>query len=165
MTDAVYWDACVFLSVVNRIPERLPDLEAMMDAASKGDLRIYTSTLSKVEVAFAAGEQTKGTLDPAVEAQIDELWGTGSPVKMVEFHDVLASDARQLIRDALPKGWSLRPADAIHLATAARHRVSEVHTYDTPLLKYKDLIGIPILHPKAQAPMMSLQAPTPPPAQ
>ena len=36
----------------------------------------------------------------------------------VEFHQGIAQIAKALIREALIQGWSLRPADAIHLATA-----------------------------------------------
>ncbi len=129
----------------------------MLDAASKGDIVIFTSTLSKVEVAFGATEQQAGALDPAVEARIDELWSTGSPVKLVEFHELLAQDARGLIRRAIAKGWSLKPADAIHLATAMRHRATVCHTYDPGMPKFASEIGIPIEEPIATAPMLALR--------
>jgi predicted nucleic acid-binding protein len=160
MTDAFYWDACVFLAAVNGDPARLPHIEAMLDAASKGDIVILTSTLSKVEVAFGASEQLHKVLDPAVEEKIEQLWDTGSPVKVVEFHEVLADDARRLIRHAVEKGWSLRPADAVHLATAMRHKATCFHTYDTRLPKFTGVIGIAVEEPISSAPML----PLPPPA-
>jgi predicted nucleic acid-binding protein len=156
MPDTFYWDACVFLSAVNGDPARLPHIEAMLDAASKGDLVVLTSTLSKVEVAFGATEQQARALDPEVEAKIDELWDSGSPVKLVEFHELLASDARGLIRKAVAKGWSLRPADAVHLATAMRYRAGKFHTYDDRLQKFTGDIGIAIEEPVAPQPQMSL---------
>jgi len=156
MGDTYYWDACVFLASVNGDPARLPHIEAMLDAASKGDIVILTSTLSKVEVAFGANEQQNHALDPEVEARIDQLWDTGSPVKLVEFHELLAEDARGLIRLALTKEWSLRPADAVHLATAMRYRAGSFHTYDNKLPRYSGEIGITIEEPIAPAPMMPL---------
>ena len=156
MPDTFYWDSCVFLAAVNGEPERLQHIEAMMDAASKGEIVILTSTLSKVEVAFGASEQQRQELDPRVEDRIDELWSTGSPVKLVEFHELLADDARRLIRFAITKGWSLRSADAVHLATAMRHRADSYHTYDEKLPKYSGEIGITIEEPTAPAPYLPL---------
>jgi predicted nucleic acid-binding protein len=156
MADTFYWDACVFLAAVNGEPGRLQNIEAMMDAASKGEIVILTSTLSKVEVAFGASEQQQKALDADVEAKIDELWSTGSPVKLVEFHELLADDARRLIRLGLSRGWSLRSADAVHLATAMRYRADSFHTYDTKLPKYSGQIGITIEEPIAQAPFLPL---------
>jgi hypothetical protein len=48
-----YWDACVFLAAVNGETDRVPHIDALMDAASKGDILIFTSTVSIVEVSFA----------------------------------------------------------------------------------------------------------------
>ena len=72
---AIYWDANVFLSYVNGMPEHLPTLDALLESsASGGGIRIYTSTLSVAEVAFAASEQKQGTLDSTMEQKIDGLW-------------------------------------------------------------------------------------------
>ena len=38
----LYWDACVFLAAVNGEMERVPHIDALMDAADKGDLVIFT---------------------------------------------------------------------------------------------------------------------------
>jgi hypothetical protein len=45
---------------------------------------------------------------------------SSSPVKLVEFHRLIAEDARDLMRIALTKGWSLKPLDAVHLSSAQR---------------------------------------------
>jgi predicted nucleic acid-binding protein len=156
MADAYYWDACVFLALVNGEPARLQHIESMMEAASKGELVILTSTFSKVEVALGASEQQAKVLDKAVEDKIDELWGTGSPVKLVEFHELLADDARNLIRQGITRGWSLKPTDALHLATAMRHGTVAFHTYDKPLRKYSGQIGITIEEPVSPAPYLPL---------
>lgn len=144
----VYWDACNFLSYINRIPDRLPMLEALLAESRKGAIRIITSTLSLVEVAFGAAEQTAQALTPEVEAQIEMLWNDRDTITLVEFHELIAREARTLIREGLPQKWRLKPADAIHLATAKRLRVSRFHTYEgTKLGRYESMIGCPISEP------------------
>ncbi len=144
----IYWDACNFLSYINKIPDRLPILDALLAEGRRGDIRIVTSTLSLVEVAFGAVEQTAQALSPEVEEQIEMLWNDRDTVLLAEFHELVARDARVLMRDSLPHGWSLKPADAIHLATAKRMKVARFHTYEgTKLKRYESMIGCSILEP------------------
>ena len=63
------------------------------------------------------------------------------------------------MRDAITKGWSLKPLDAIHLATAqwlssVGVTVDEVHTYDNSLVKYGPIVGFSIMEPYAPQPRM-----------
>jgi predicted nucleic acid-binding protein len=53
------------------------------------------------------------------------------------------------MRDAIKRGWALKPADAIHLATAKRIEVSYFHTYDIDkLAKFAELTKLAIEAPK-----------------
>jgi predicted nucleic acid-binding protein len=133
-----YWDACVILSYVNGTPDRLPDIEAMLSRSGK-DFTLVTSVLSIVEVAFAKVEQDAKELSEERAAAIAKMWEPGSPISMAEFFQLIAEDAQQLIRLALAQDWSLKAADAIHLATADRLKATEFHTYDRPLAKYSEL--------------------------
>lgn len=145
----VYWDADVWLSYINGEGDRLPVLDALLaDSSSpKGNIEIYTSEISEVEVAFAKSEQDNKALDPDVEARIDDLWADRDTVKVVEYHHKLGIEARAIIRLGIEKGWQLKPLDAIHLATAKRFEVAEFHTYDKRLLKYSGDIGFLIVEP------------------
>lgn len=97
-------------------------------------------------------EKQGGQLDPAVEAQIEALWHPLSPVKLVDFDPLLARDARGLIRRAISGGKpGLKPADAIHLASAVRVGASEVHTYDR-LDRYQPYLSVPVREPHTYAP-------------
>lgn len=138
----------MFLSYINAVPGRMQTIDAILDEASNDENAfIFTSTISKVEVAFAASEQSKGKLDPSVENAIDNLWSDQSVVKLVEFHDDIASTARDLLRFSIAQGWSLKPMDAIHLASAKWVRADELHTYDQPLEKYATEAGCQIIEP------------------
>lgn len=144
-----YWDACVFLSYINKYPDRIADLDALLAEAAKpnGELEIVTSVVSIVEVAFGIQEQTKKALDTTTEARIDQLWTASEVVRLVEFHEAIAREARGLMRLGLPNGWRLKPNDAIHLATAKRVQVAEFHTYGTDLDRYAELVGFKICQP------------------
>lgn len=126
-----YWDACVFIAGIASEPGRIEVVAQLLEDAAAGRCLIATSSLTITEVAFGVGEKEAQRGDPAKEAAIDALWNTTSPVKLVEVDTLIAAEARRLIRDArFNSGHSLRPPDAIHLATAMRFGVTEVHTYD-----------------------------------
>lgn len=139
----------------------MPILEELLESSSGSSrtIKLYTSTLSQVEVAFAASERRQQQLSTEVEDQISALWEDSESVVSVEYQEAIGAIAKDLIRDAIAKGWSLKPLDAIHLATAkwlldVGITLSEFHTYDTGLFRYKDIIGIPILRPRTLQPRM-----------
>ena len=143
-TPLIYLDACVLLSYVDGDEDRVPIIDELFRRVRAGELELITSVLSQVEVAFASAEKDAQVLDPEIEAKIDQLWLPASPVVTVEFYDLIAWRARELIREAMARRESLKPPDAIHLATAERMDATEVFTYDTGLPKFRDLIDIPI---------------------
>ena len=145
----VYWDACVLLSKVNGIAERLPTIEELLRQSRADEVVLLTSVLSQVEVAFAAFEKQQGTLDQQTEDEIATLWAPGSPVAAVEFYELIADRARGPMRQAITQGWgSLKPADASHLATAQQLDVDEFHTYDGDLHKWDGHVGFPVREPQ-----------------
>lgn len=147
--NRIYWDACVFLSYINEYAERLSVIDALLARSESNDdpTEIVTSTVSIVEVAFALSEKASSSLNEEVETKIDQLWSDRSAVKLVEFHEGIAIEARGLMRTALTQDWSLKPADAIHLATAKHLAVTEFHTYSRDLVKYKAMTGYSICEP------------------
>ena len=152
----VYWDSCVWLSYVNGMTDRLPVLDALLaeSASEKGTITILTSVLSQVEVAFGATEQTKKVLDLSIESEIDQLWADRDTVKLVEYHELIGIEARNLIRSGVSRGWRLKPMDAIHLATAKSVGVNEFHTYDQELTKYSKDLGFTIGEPHTTTPRL-----------
>jgi predicted nucleic acid-binding protein len=144
----VYWDACVFLEYINDVDvARVSHIQGMM---LDSNIQIVTSILSIVEVAKGKIEQDGNAVDAATEAKINKLWEVGSPIEVIEFYELIAEDAKKLMRAAIPHGYSLKAGDAIHLATADRLKVSEFHTYDN-LAKYFQFTNtrFPIVEPVA----------------
>ena len=153
---SIYWDACVWLSYINEIPERMPTIDAILDDSANpdGDLHVYTSAISQVEVAFATTEQQRGRLDPQVEERIDNLWEDRKAINLVEFHSIIATEARSIIRFAVTMKWALKPLDAIHISTAKWLEVAEMHTYDDRLHKFAEHVGFPITTPRTSQPKL-----------
>jgi predicted nucleic acid-binding protein len=152
----IYWDSCVFMSYINADPDRIDTLDAILDDIHKSnrEKKIVTSILTKVEVASSATEHATRLLSPAIEQIIDDLWNDESVIGFIELHDGIAMRARGLMRQALAQGWSLKPPDAIHLASAQWLEVEELHTYDDKLPRYGTMIGCKICEPyTTQLPM------------
>lgn len=145
---SVYWDANVFLRYVNGMAEHLPVLEALLNSS---EVTIYTSVMSIVEVSFGGVEQTRRRLDPAVEGLINGLWANPDTI-VVDCQNEIGEGAKGLMRETFPRGWRLKPADAIHLATArwlidSGVRIDEFHTYDADLYKYSGVVGFTLCAP------------------
>ncbi len=136
---AVYWDACCFISLINRDSTRDPtraNLDTIYNDANARGVLIVTSTLSIVEVNHTLTEQRGQPLDGNAIRDINSIMFNRQAVQLIDFVLPTAGKARELIRDALAPayGWSLRTADAIHLASAVyyqtvnREPVQQIHT-------------------------------------
>ena len=156
----VYWDSCLFLAYVNEEPNRVEVVSTLLESSAAGELTIYTSDLSRVEVSFSVNEREQGSLNPEVEAQIASLWD-GEVADMVEFNVGIAELASTLIRESVARGRSLKPYDATHLATAQWLRnnavgIDQFHTYDDNLdwLNGTGLVGFHICRPYTANPRL-----------
>lgn len=133
------WDACVFLSYVNGIEDRLPDIDALLDEARQKRVEIVTSSVSITEVSYGSMEQ--GALDWTIDEKIDKLWIPPSPVQVVDFYRSIAYRAKGLVRRGMLENRKLKPMDAIHLSTALQLGAKEFNTYDGDLLKWDPYIA------------------------
>ena len=158
-----YWDACCITSYINGYPDRLPDLDGILEEVrhSEGRVVLLTSTLSIVEVAFSIKEQQGRQLLPDEERRIDEMLADTATIRLAEPHELIMKAARGLIREAMTAKLSLRAADAIHLATAKHHQAIEFNTYDKKLLnpRYQGITGLVIQKPTAKEPSLGMVLP------
>ena len=138
--------------MVRRI--NFPHLDALLEQSGK-DIRIHTSTISIVEVAFGKAEQDKKVIDAETEKKINRLWLPGFPLLVLSsFTPIIAQQAKTIMRYAISQGWKLKPMDAIHMATARSIQAKEIHTYEPAWDKYSDHIGITIGRPIAAQPKL-----------
>lgn len=112
-----------------------------------------TSTVSITEVAYAKAEKSGRALDPAILAAVDGMWADESVVRLIEFDQLIARKARDLLRVSIQNPRKLTPIDAIHLATAQQLRVSDCHTMDRSMKSWNDL-GFPVRDPWAAKPRL-----------
>ena len=123
----VYWDACVWISLIKGEPDRVDNCEFIINEAKKGRVEIWTSSLTHGE-AFkkkCGGEQKEiqADKDKAFEDYLEQEF----VFEVAVDHDVGVL-ARTLLRKHCPP--LKKPNDAIHLATAMLYNVDELHTSD-----------------------------------
>ena len=157
-TQLIYWDSCVIIAYMNADPGRLPTIEEILQkvARSNGQMKLVTFMIAKVEVAFVALEKDERTIDPAVEKRFDAFWDDDSVIELVELHDEIAKLARTLMRQTIASGRrTLKPFDAIHLATAKSIGVTEFQTYN--IKDFEQLsaaLGLTVCEPQIDQPAL-----------
>ena len=111
---------------------------AIVGAAIKGEIQIYTSTVSFVECVHING---RDRLSPAHEEIIQRFFEHRF-IRPINCDRQIAVEARKLL-------WrypSLKYKDAIHVASALDQRVDAMHTYDNgDLIPLSNKLGIPAL--------------------
>lgn len=142
----LYWDANLLVSYLEGTPGRFDAVRDILIDARGGNFRICTSVISVAEVAFVGAERTFGVLDPAIARALDTLWADGT-IELINLSVPVALTARDLVRTSLLNGPRLKPADAIHLATAQLARASVFHTYDLALHRHSGRYGFAIAEP------------------
>jgi len=150
----IYWDSNVFLHYFEATPQYIVTLDGIIEQLRHTQGKLLTSTIARVEVAFVQDERTQKKLDPAIEQKMDAMWADYSLIEFVELNDLIAKNARTLMRQAILRKNSLRPFDAIHLASADWAKAVEIHTYEPKWLKFGNgaLINCPIKEPYVAAP-------------
>ena len=154
--DLLYWDSCVFLSYINGDVDRLPIIDALLIEAQAGKVHIVTSVLTIAEVVFAAQEQENNQLAPEVVDQIESILNDRRVVTLVDVTPAVARRARELQRNGKFSGRSIKPMDALHLATAATLSPAplKIHTYDSTWPRWADALELPIVEPLTDAPIL-----------
>ena len=129
----IYWDSCAWIAQISSERRTLADgsienrgalCRAVIDSAEKGATEVFTSALALAEVS----KQAPGT--PTGTDKVKEFFQN-------DYIIVVQLDRKtgELARDFMQQGWAgLKPPDAVHLASAVRANVDEMHTFDQKLL-------------------------------
>jgi predicted nucleic acid-binding protein len=166
-----YWDSCIFLAWIQDETRPTGDMDGVrevIDRSKRRECKIVTSTLTSVEVLDSRLPVGLKTLFYGILKRTTRL---GMETKVAE----LAHDLRDhyMARSAEFGGKTLGTPDAIHLATAIIHRVTEFHTFDQngnaknlgllPLSGNVGGHGLNICKPQARSPQLDLRKPPKPP--
>jgi predicted nucleic acid-binding protein len=132
-----YWDTNCFLGVLNNEPDKLSSCKAVLREAEGGTVRIVTSALTLTEVLWPKGVPRPLPKEKAEKVQrfFQHEW-----ITVYDVDRTLAERARDLVWD-----HSVRPKDAIHIATALDAKVDQFDTFDGPLINLSGKVGAPPL--------------------
>lgn len=153
-----YLDANVLLAFVADEEGRAGEVQSVLAAGQEGKIELVTSVLSIAEVAFVASDQGTGEAVGSEEA-IAQLWVAASPINLVDVSTRVALQARAIIRESRRQGMrTVKPADAIHLVTAAIHGCHRFFTYERAATRqqWSDLIHISVDEPYTNEPRLGI---------
>lgn len=123
----IYWDACVWISMVNGYAAREANCLDVIRRARDGELEIWTSSLSLAEVFKAKVNGDHLALEEVKDQAFADYIEQDFVQEVQVDHDV-GMYARKLLRQFGPLK---KPNDGIHLATAVLNNCDELHTYDS----------------------------------
>jgi len=129
-----YWDSCIFIHLIaGNEPNGGTTLKTLAKHNTDGKLILATSTYTLAEV--VKSKQCQVQLSATDKLKIENVFKRQT-IRLYEVTRTIAERARELIWIA-----SVKPADAIHLATAEEAEVIRFDTYDDRLIaKIKEKI-------------------------
>ncbi len=127
----VYWDSCIFISLIEKTPGRIDIIDELVTIAQNGELLIVTSTLTEAEVIQWPED---GISQEESNRKIADFFKNPWIIRRAVDTRVIGT-TRRLRMTTQPK---LKTPDAIHIATALIHEVAAFHTYDRKHLISKD---------------------------
>ena len=158
MTDSgiprLYWDTSVFLCFLSEEEQdRRHICEDVLHAGKNGKIEIVTSMFTVVEVI-----RPKAIKYPRVltDGQVSTLRGMfrWPWLKKIQVHEQLALEASTLARE-----HGLKPADAIHAATAIAEECDELQRWDRDFNRVANLIRVTNPTFVSQMPLLDVKAP------
>ena len=149
-----YWDACVWIGLINQEPDKFASLRFVIERAQKGEVEIWTSAFTLAEVFKKKCSGTQVGLGSADDSAFEDYLAQDF-IQRVQVDTDVGIVARRLLRrfPAIKK-----PQDAIHVATAAMNDVDELHTFDGD-----DLLRLDGQIPMANGQMLKICKPPAPP--
>lgn len=134
--ELIYWDSCTFLAWLQEDPGQVDLARGTLERAQAGEVGLITSTLTLTEVLWMKGAPKL----PEEKAVKLRQFFRRSYIRLHNVTRGVAEGAQDLV-------WnhSIKPKDAIHVATALELGVPTLETFDDDLLKKTGLIGDPAL--------------------
>jgi len=134
--ELVYWDSATFLAYFQEEAGRVEQCRGTLDRAVAGDVCIVTSALTLAECLWLRGNPQI----PKNRAQIVRSFFRHSYMRVRNVTRKTSELAQELVWE-----HSVRPKDAIHVATAIEARVPIIETFDQSFISKTGLIGDPPL--------------------
>lgn len=136
MVEKIYWDSDCFLGHFQNEEGKVEKCEGVLQRADRGDVIIVTSALTIAEVLWMRGAP-RITKD---KAEIVQKFFRRSYIRVYNVTRKIAESAQDLVWD-----HSIKPKDAIHVATAINLTVDALETFDEDLIGKSGTVGTPLL--------------------
>lgn len=116
----IYWDSCIFISLLQKEKDRFVLLSEIWDEIDSKETVIYTSAITYLEIVKDSDGES-----PLAGAELQQVLSMLDKVKIVNLDRMLSRQAKSI--EAL---HGVKSFDAAHLAAASMAKVQEFHTYD-----------------------------------
>jgi len=134
-----YLDSSVYIAAIKDEENRALVVRQILEAAEKREIQIVASTFVAAEVIRMKGESLP--LSSEKESEIDDLLKS-ERILWVELDLTVALEARKLARV-----HGLKPADAVHLASAIRAKADVLFRYDDRFASANEVAGLALCEP------------------
>lgn len=134
--ELVYWDSDAFLGWLQAEKGKVELCQGTLERATAGEVLIVTSSLTMAEVLWLRNAPRI----PEDKAEVLRKFFRRSYIRVKNVTRATSERAQDVV-------WhhSIRPKDAIHVATALEHAVPVLETFDEDLLKRTGSVGSPAL--------------------
>lgn len=134
--ELIYWDSDAFLGWLQAEPGKSDLCAGTLKRADQGEVLILTSSLTIAEVLWMRGAPAI----PQEKAEIVRKFFRRSYMRIRNVTRAVSESAQDLV-------WihSIRPKDAIHVATALDAGVAALETFDEGLIGKTGTVGKPSL--------------------
>ena len=131
-----YWDACAFLGLLKKEPDKWEVCRAVLQEAKAGNIQIVTSALTLVEVIKLKRRVPIGPEDAErIKRFFKHKW-----IDVRNLERYTAETAREMVWE-----HGVEPKDAVNVATAVRSHIARLDTFDDDLVELDGRIGEPPL--------------------
>jgi predicted nucleic acid-binding protein len=140
-SQLVYIETSMIIAFLKGEEGRVEESKAALFEAEKGHIRTMTSAFTIAEVVKVEGGTIVEKSEKMIEDFFKQPW-----LRIVMVDRRVATKARRIAREL-----SLKPADAIHVATALLYQAQYIYTYDDRILGLKaTLPSLQITYPRGQ---------------
>lgn len=121
-----YWDACMWIALINREPGRFDACAHLIEQAQRGEVEIWTSAFTYAEVYKRHCSGAPAGITPDDDKSFEDYIEQDF-VQLIQVDADVGRVARRLLRQHPKIG---KPQDATHVASALLTDVHELHTFD-----------------------------------
>ncbi len=134
--ERIYWDSDAFLGWLQNESGKVELCKGTIERAEGGEILIVTSALTLAEVLWLKGSPKI----PQDKLVILRKFFRRSYVRVFNVTRTIAEDAQEVVMV-----HSIKPKDAVHIATAVNLKIPTLETFDKDLIAKSGTIGAPLL--------------------